>query len=1058
MNLSSSELTSLRLRPHRTRLWLSVYQPETVFGTQINQASISKGARQITVTSLSGSAGLVDRGMTCLIGSTQGGAEIGRIRVISATPTQITVAENSYSWNSNWYLTVVRYYEPWAVFPRTVLDSDNNPTYYKDYDIAYTDQNQIMDPVVGMGSNYAGFLETLPSGTYCAVWYTSSGTFDPTPGGSMSSYDWWFQGGSPTGSTDADPGYVDYTGAGHFITRLRAVNSNNKTGTSYRHVSIYERPTQTSENKPIMAWGFDSLDGDRESGGYTLSAWIRETADLSTIKDGALIVVFSDDYEGGAEVTKVGANAENRGSILFVGYINEETIYYDAVTSRYEFEVVSLTGRMEMLATFSGYLECEENAMTWYQLRDMTVDRALVHFLRWHSTVLHIADLAPTNDDRFVKHCDIDRGTLYEACNNWLENTILARMVSDRQGKLWCEIEANAQPTGSSRMVNDTMENVITLARQDWRNEISITRRADAELAYVELGGVHYSGPSTTGSFEALLSGAPGEAPDYFGDTERASGLVLGGQDQLNKLTGLVWAWRNAIYPEVDVPIAGDYRFLDIAPQHRILMNVESSDTYRGITWTDKPFIPQGVNYEYQAENQVLLMELNLAEETGQEEGFGYGDGQTIEIPADPPYDPIDLPEWEDTFPPIIPPDPWTPGDAIGPPEGTGNEVYILFNNRLVRSRNFWSDSPNYEVITMVGVTGSYSSLWLDPSDPINSAYLVAYENYGSGLIGEENNGNHIYKTNNLQSSTIYWTEIFGATEIANELAGSNYQRQGGILLVPESCPGYIGMMWSHKAVGSTETFVYSTDYGATWSHKDLGAGNRHDHPGWIDNYNTDASDLVIYSWNGIGVGGNRLHKSVTGGQTWVVRRDDHASCSYENNHVIIPDGTGERVLWVDECGGTVRLRYSGDSAATETDVSASFGGANYAPDRTYSNTSGPTSHYTMHAHPSDANWYGIMCKNGDDDQQNIFFARVGGIGGSWDPRHAFVGKIYPLWWFHHNPLYWYAWGNTDDNYIIGSANGGYTWLNKEGDFESVVGSSFASVGRPVAIRINKAV
>ncbi|KKL44924.1 hypothetical protein LCGC14_2360840, partial [marine sediment metagenome] len=114
MDLTTAQLSSVRSRPHRTRLWLGVYQPQTIFSAQINQSGISKGAREITVTKLSGDSGGVVRGMTCYIGVTAGSREIGHIRIISATDTTIELAENSYSWTDGWFLTVVQYHEPWT--------------------------------------------------------------------------------------------------------------------------------------------------------------------------------------------------------------------------------------------------------------------------------------------------------------------------------------------------------------------------------------------------------------------------------------------------------------------------------------------------------------------------------------------------------------------------------------------------------------------------------------------------------------------------------------------------------------------------------------------------------------------------------------------------------------------------------------------------------------------------------------------------------------------------------------------------------------------------------
>ncbi|KKK91031.1 hypothetical protein LCGC14_2717050, partial [marine sediment metagenome] len=429
-------------------------------------------------------------------------------------------------------------------------------------------------------------------------------------------------------------------------------------------------------NEPVKAWGFRGFDGDRESGGYTVGIWIREAAGLTTITEGSLVVIFSDDWEGNNPVTKISANAENRGHILYSGYVLEDTTYWNPITSRLEFETASITGRMEELATFATSIESKTNALTWTELRDMTVDRAAIHMMRWHSTVLEVHDYAQTDDTKWVKFADFERGTLYESINNWLMNTLLARMVSDRQGKIWAEVDARVTPTGSDRQVNNYMQEVLDMSNSDWRGEIAIPRRFESELAFLEMGGINFSGPSETGGIAAFLAGAPGEAPDYFGSVERVQGLVVSNQLQLNELVGYAFSMKNSVYPEVDVPIAGDYRFLDIAPQHRVLVSVAENDTHRGIVWTQKPFIPQEISYQWLPQFQSLLMDIGLAEETGGEPGFGAA--ATIEIPLEPPYDQYDLPDWEIELPPIIPPDPWFPPTEY--PPSTGNLVYYYLD------------------------------------------------------------------------------------------------------------------------------------------------------------------------------------------------------------------------------------------------------------------------------------------------------------------------------------------------------------------------------------------
>jgi len=456
---TADQLTKLRQRPHRTKLRLAVYQPNTILAAQINMPSISRGEREITIDVLSGDVWSVLRGMTCYIGRTPGSRE-RRIRAIDCTTTTITLAENDITWIDGWYLTVVNFFEPWAVFPRIVLSDNNVPQFYKDYDIPYSDQNEQLDPVVTLGPCVAKILESTPSGSFARVWYTSSGTYDPSDGSIPTGTAWYFEGGYPTATTSVDPGYIDYTGGGHFTTTFEVTSNFGKTFAGKRHVMILNEVGE-GPYPPINAWGFTSMDGARDSGGYSLRLWVREEADYYKITDGALIVIFSDDSEGIYD-GKAGGNAENRSETFFVGYVENDSISINAVTNRLEFRAESITGVLKKMATFSATLEDVTDAATWNEMTNLTADKALVHYLRWHTTVLSIADYAPMGVDTKVQFIDFERGNIYDAVNNIAASTHIATVVADRQGKIWTEVDINVVPTGS-RSINEVME----LTRQD---------------------------------------------------------------------------------------------------------------------------------------------------------------------------------------------------------------------------------------------------------------------------------------------------------------------------------------------------------------------------------------------------------------------------------------------------------------------------------------------------------------------------------------------------------------------------------------------------------------
>ena len=624
MIVTNEQLTLLRSRPHNTRLWLSIYQPTTVLAAQINDGSITKGDRSITFdTVTAGSYLLIQNGMTLNVGTTPGGFDKGTIRVRSATSTVLTVAENSHiDWSDGDYLTVVNFYEINPIYPR-IISNPSDPTqtlWYKDYDTAYTNQNSILGSFVCMGPHHAGW-----SGD--SVYYSASGTYNLL--GDALTYQWTFEGADTTGSTAHTPGNITYSTPGHFTTRLVVTDSvNGAVDTSYRHVSVYNRP-ESGQNTPILNWELLGISGSRDQGGHTAKIRLHETISPSILKDGSLVVFFSDDWYAGQQVS-VGGNAIGRSNILFVGYVLKGSIKYDYRSSTIDFDVGSPTEIMKQANGFAVSVQYSDNPATatsdpnipsgWVAVLGMDVRRALYHYLRWHSTVLMTNDFEFIGTDRYIQYFDTDRTSLYDAIHTAMKGILTGNVVCDRQGKVWAERDIYVQPLA--------YPTTSPLTNVDWVNDIKLDEDRIPRTSFIEMGGIYFSGPG--GTYAPLLSNAPGVAPNYRGAVERIQGLALLGQSELNTWVGRVYAQRNIIYPNVDINLAGNYRNFDIAPQEFIPLTVSESDTARGISFTNKNFYLNRMEWKYDPVTELLVPTVSLVEiATGV-------NGDTIDIPPIP--------------------------------------------------------------------------------------------------------------------------------------------------------------------------------------------------------------------------------------------------------------------------------------------------------------------------------------------------------------------------------------------------------------------------------------
>lgn len=598
MRLSPSNLELIRTRPQSTRLYLSVFAPRIVMQARVNNVSIAKGARTIAFDSVTaGNYSAVEAGMILWVGSSAGAKDIGKIRIKGIEPATLEVAENSdINWADNQYLTVYRYWAIDPIYPRIISDpaDPENVIFYKDYDVAYSNQNSTLGAFVNMGSHRAAFLE----GGSAQLWYTASGTAALQTGIALS-YDWSFEGGNPSGSALFSPGYILYNTPGHYVTRLIVSGSNGSVESSYRYASIYN-PISSGVNIPYLQWEMDSLRGSRDEGGYTASIKLFQPG--SEIEEGSVVVLFSEDYYGNTKVS-LGGNGENNSKIFFVGYVMDGSIEYDYEKSTVSFDIGSISSYMKEMDGFSVSVESSAAPATWYQLLDMDIENAVYHYLKWHSTVLKTVDFEYTGDNPKIQFFDADRSSLYDAIDNFLRSAIVGKMVSDRQGKLWAEPDITLSATGS-------VASIMDLTYRDWRNTPNVDERTIQDLSYLEMGGIAYSG-AYSGTFAALMACAPGATPAYRGGTERQQGLALNDQSHINSIVKNLYAHKNYKYPNIDLQLAAAYRNLDIAPQEPLNLIITPEDTVRRLNIRND-FNISSMDWEYDEEHGLLLAGASL--------------------------------------------------------------------------------------------------------------------------------------------------------------------------------------------------------------------------------------------------------------------------------------------------------------------------------------------------------------------------------------------------------------------------------------------------------------
>lgn len=719
--LTAPQLVTVRDLNQHTELYIAKYEPEVIWTARINDPDITKGARVLNYDSAVGDYNNIQRGMTLYLGTTPGGDDIGRVRYrsIETGVSQITVAPDSdIQYADNQYITIKDFHEFWPVFPRNFANTGTlTLEFYKDYDISLTDENTNFDPVVIMGPAFAGFYDTFPS-----IYFTATGSYT-VDGSTITGYSWQFPNGVTGTANVGTPGLISFVpvGPGHYTVACTVTASNGKTATGYRHIVLLDR--NTGDNLPISDSSFEDLDGEWGSG-YILKIKVRNRAD--EFKDGDLVILFAEDYYDFAKQSFGGY--PGREHVVFTGYVSNVTTQYNAMNSESTLTIKGMATYMvnKEMFTLEMY-DTPDTPLDWTQIQNMTINKMLNHFFRWHTTLLSMNDfihiLTAPGDyrDNWVQ---TSKGEISTIVGDFLKNRVMGAFSSDRQGRCFAEVDWQVIVTGSRPA------SVMSFQNTDWVGKPVILERIEQPIANVLVGGQAYDPPTYTGT--AFLSRAPGEVQTYNGKSQNVSGLSLVDQDHVNTIAGLYYAKMNNRTPEINLELANNMRNIDVAKSELYNFTVDANSTYRfGSTAQTFRMMPRKISYKLQ--NFVLKATVNFETETSGPPG------DTIIIPVDVPGGNPCEENPDDCDPPCT-------GDCDEPCincEGDGNITYVWNTSKVGRTRNFLDTSPHWVDVSN-GLAGTIIWGILDPYDPANSAYTLTT----SG----------IYHCSNLDSSSPTWT------------------------------------------------------------------------------------------------------------------------------------------------------------------------------------------------------------------------------------------------------------------------------------------------------------
>lgn len=589
--ITSPELVKLRSDNQLSRLFLAIHKPAVIFAARINQVftSVDMVVSVTYDTVTTGAYTDILPGMTVWVGTSAGARDLGRARIRKTpTSTVLYIGETSeIDFADNMYLTVVDEFGLWAKHLR--IDSSLN--IYMDWDIAYASQHASFAPVPVMGPPAITWL----TGASVTVSFDASASWCLTAG--TITYAWTFPGAdSYTGETTATP-TATYSTAGTYRVSL-AVTRGGITTTGYRYVYVYSAAAM-----PITQFALGNLSGNYESGGWEYDVTLYSEADIADVQDGAQVILFAKDYYNGVKESL--GPISGRENIIALGWIDTEQMTINPTAGTVTFNVRGPQAWIDKMTGFPvGFENVAKAPTAWTEIQNLTIDQALFSMLYYRSTAMNVIDVTLTDDTRIAAELVAPQGSLWSQIVTMADETILARPCSDRYGALYVQI--NQQYLAAAD--RSGIPTVMTVTKQDWRESLDVEYSPIPKTARVEMSGIAMDRNTPS----AYFSLANGHAPKRFGDVIIKDRLLLSDQTQANTLAGLLLSTNNLTW-NFTIRAAANNRFVDIAPQQYVTLNVAAGDNPRGVVYSD-PAIVRSVTANFMPESQALLWDWEAAQ------------------------------------------------------------------------------------------------------------------------------------------------------------------------------------------------------------------------------------------------------------------------------------------------------------------------------------------------------------------------------------------------------------------------------------------------------------
>ena len=893
--ITSPELTLLRSDTQFSKLYLAIYQPNTIYTARLNGVPSSNDrAYQITYDGGSGTLANVKVGMTLYVGTSASGAGINDLGtcVIRKTPGASTFyigLTSEIVWADNCYLTIVDDFELWAkhaTIASAVLSMD--------VDVGYSDQHSAFSPVPVLGTHAVAWLDAA----------TVDVNFDASDswvlGSSISAYAWTAPGSSASSGMATATPVITYNAVGCYSVYCTVTAANGKTTTGVRHVFVYDRDA----NMPATVFQLSQCIGDHDTGGWMFDMTMEAEASLSEIRDRALVVLFAEDWYGTTNQS-IGP-IENRENIVCVGRIVGESLRWDRETGQVHFTVQGLQHWLNKIKAFPVELAFVGAAGAWNEMPALTVDRVLWHILYWHSTALETMDFYPTNDTRYAADGKTIASTIWGQINDIAFSKIFAVPGVDRFGRLIVEVDPQMVPEADR-----DAPVVMTLTDADWEEALDFSRVIVQDCSLISLNAEE---TNESGLAVTRYSLSPGHVPLRYGEPEMLDRVLCASQSNANELAGLVLGWRTNQFPDVPLKFAMNNRMLDCFPRQVCAFELAAGDTPREVAF-DGQLIPRRVAFYFDADSGFFHSEINFEGETFAQISANGDIPDTNEIDMETPPVPS-LPNLPDL--PILLPGlegfPSAESPTLGPRSLLIHDTGAT-SKGLLYSETKPGDTARKWITVNAGLTSTqYENINHVVVCPNGAVYV--------GFISQTSAFTFLARAPYVGGT---FTIIEDATSLQAKFGGALYEQHLDVFacnpLLPEKVLYIAGWNGTSKAYyGANETFVV----GATLSNVERGGSLSYGAGKWLFTYEGWSSGPVGY-WRTLSADGATAD-AINSLPNYLSIRHVRASTSGKTYHYIMSDeslrvGTDNLTSYTD-VGSLVKAQSSPNNAIIGIDAS----------------------------------------------------------------------------------------------------------------------------------------